>query len=292
MNSVAQDDLDFCWDEVLKADAWFRLHFTFAPKPVAERILALHALFAMLERPAAMSEESLALAQLAWWQAELSPEGAAASAHPVVRALRESRALENLPVSTRQALVVQALEVSRRSRPGSRGDLKTLCSGVGGARIVSELTVASPGHGLEEAEGHFAGTGLSRILALSVKSGAGLWFVPLELHARFQGGAHSIERATPEGRALMDALGDLGEEWFDEQLTALQRLIPANRLSSEQIQHLLATMASERLHLKRTIESLMEGGGSAPGSWGFMDLVKVWRDCRRHSKQTRRGVND
>lgn len=286
MNSVAKEDIDFCWDEVLKGDAWFRLHFTFAPKAVAEQILALHALFAMLERPTVMSEESLAIAQLAWWQAELSPQSATVSAHPVVRTLRNSNALERLPISLREALVAQAFELSRRSRPSSRSDLKARCSGIGEARVMSELSLVSEGRILEELQGHCAGTGLSRILSLALRSGAGLWFVPLDLQARFQGSAQVIEQPTPKSTALMNAVGDLGEEWFRDQFEEIRRMASKLGLSPRKSQHLFATMASQRLQLERTIQRLKQGRGTEPARWRFADVLRIWRDCRRQSRRT------
>jgi len=286
MNSVAKADLDFCWGEVLKGDAWFKLHFTFAPKAVAEQILALHALFAMLERPTVMSDESLATAQLAWWQAELSPRSATVSAHPVVRTLRNSKALESLPISLRQALVAQALELLRRSRPRSRSDLKARCSGIGEARVMSELSLVSKGRTLEELQGHCAGTGLSRMLSLALRSGAGLWFVPLDLQARFQGSAQVKENPTAESTALMNAVGDLGEDWFREQLEEIRRKASTLGLSPWKFQHLFATMASQRLQLKRTIQSLKQGSGTGPARWRTADVMRIWRDCRSLSRST------
>jgi len=286
MNSVAKDDLDFCWDEVLKGDPWFRLHFTFAPKAVAEQILALHALFAILERPTAMSEESLAIAQLAWWQAELSPQSATVSAHPVVRTLRNSKALERLPISLRKALVAQALELLRRSRPSSRSDLKARCSGIGEARVMSELSLVSKGRTLEELQGHCAGTGLSRMLLIALRSGAGLWFVPLDLQARFQGSAQVNEKPTPESTALMNAVGELGEEWFREQFEEIRRKASTLGLSPRNFQHLFATMASQRLQLKRSIQSLEQGRGTELARWRTADVMRIWRDCRRLSRRT------
>lgn len=287
-DQMKREDLDFCWNQAVESDSWFRLHFTFAPKPVAKQILALHALFAQLERPATMSEESLALAQLAWWQAELSAQAAAVSAHPVVRTLRESAALENLSNSIREGLVAQALEISRRSRPSKVDDLKILCSRVGEARILSELAIGSGGRTVENPGGDLPGTGLSRLLANSPRSGFGLWFVPLDLLARFQGSAQVAEPSTPGSRALIDALGDLGEEWFDEQLETVQRIVFASGAGAGAAQHVFASMASERLYMKRTLANLREGRGVGPGRWRVTDLVKVWRDCRKFSKKVRR----
>lgn len=284
---MTREDLDFCWNQAVENDAWFRLHFTFAPREVANPILALHALFAMLERPAAMSEESLGLAQLAWWQAELSPQAAAVSAHPVIRTLRTSGALENLPISLREALVIQALEVSRGSRPSSCSDLKAFCDRVGAARVLAELSLVLQGRALEHPDGHFAGTGLSRILANSLRFATGLWFVPLDLQARFHCSADAIEQSKPENEALFDALGDLGEEWFNEQEETVGRAVPARGARLRAAQHVFASMASDKLHLKRTIASLKEGGGGNPGRWRVSDVVKVWRDCRRFSSRAR-----
>lgn len=285
-DSPRRDDLAFCWDKALESDSWFRLHFAFAPRAVAQPILALHALFAMLERSSAMSEESLVSAHLAWWHAELSLQSAAASAHPVVRTLRESNALDNLSVSLREALVAQAFEIARRSRPGSWGDLRTVCGHVGGARVLSELSLALPGLALEVPSDRFAGTGLCRILELSLRSGTGLWFVPLELQAKHRAGSGAVERSTPEGRALVDALANVAEGWFDDQIETVQRIIPAPALSCGTTRHLFASMASQRLQLKRTFENLREGRGAETGGWGVTDLIKVWRECRRHSKQS------
>ena len=109
MSEVRQADLEFCWQKVLENDPWFRLHFIFVPRQSAHQYLALHALFGMLDGVATASDESLVAPQLGWWQSELSPAGLAASAHPVVRVLRESGALKRLAPETLQANLAAAL---------------------------------------------------------------------------------------------------------------------------------------------------------------------------------------
>lgn len=282
MNEVLKADLDFCWEKVLNSDPWFRLHYAFAPKQLGQQILALHALFSMLDRALGLSDESLRLAQLAWWRSELSPENTEVSAHPVVRTLRESGAMQQLSGDQIEALVAQAVSQLRTESLNSQEELKTLCDQVGEAKVLSEAAIACKDRAQPALVGRCAGTGLSAITREAGLEGRpALWFIPLDLQARHQSDLHTIKQSRAEIRAVLESLCRWGEAWFDEQVEALSQAVSSGIFAPGAARHLLAMVLSDQLRFLRAMKDLGDGGKGEPGPWRLADFMGIWRECRR-----------
>lgn len=282
MSEVRQADLEFCWQKVLQNDPWFRLHFTFVPRQSGPQYLALHALFCMLDGVAMASDESLIAPQLGWWQSELSPDGLAASAHPVVRVLRQSGALERLATEHLEAIIASVLFQSQADRLPGRENLEELCNRVGEARILPELALGTEAVDMRVLRGRCAGTGLSRVVTRALQMENSLApIIPLELQARHQVDRHGSGEGRGPESPILESMVDWAESWFDEQTAALGEVIAGGHCDAATGRHLVALTLSERLRLVRSIENMKASGSGTPGRWGVADFVRVWRQCRK-----------
>lgn len=286
MNVVRQEDLAFCWSKALSNDPWLRLHFAFAPKPLATQLLAVHALIAMLDRALNMSDEALVLPQLAWWQSELLPHSLSLSAHPVVRALRTSGALQRLGPARLEALVVQAVGQLQAQTPGNREDLKALCNRIGEARVSALSSLGTSGDLEEHLRGRCAATGLHSIASREMHSERpDLWFVPLELQALHQSNVRDLSQGKASAGGLLVSLTDWEALWFDDQIRALKTGARQGGLSAKIFRYLLALGLSERLKFQRSLENMHAGTWRSPGRWRLTDFLTIWRECRRRSNR-------
>lgn len=283
MTSNSESDLQYCRDEALLADPWFRLHFSFAPGAHSGKILALHALFAGLQRPLTMSDESLSLAQLAWWHQELSPQGWKGSAHPVVRALRDTGVLPLLGTGAIDSLLAQIPRIIERITPASVEELRTLCDGFGMSRVGAEIRAVNEGRQVQELGISGAGSGLTTLVELAQRSGGDFWFLPLDIRAR-----HRIDRAifdqhAPRRREALESLRKLGEDWHGEQYSRLETAARSGMISLPENRHLFAWLTSQRLQLQASLRHIVRHGRPPLRPWSVGDPLRIWRACRRLS---------
>ncbi len=287
MSSDAGNDLAFCRRRVLENDPWFSLHNVFVPAQRKEQILALHALFAVLERALLLSEESLILSQLGWWQGELQPEQARLSAHPVVRALKSSGALKSLSQDIIAALLSQALDRLRIEPISDEAQLRSLCDRVGRAYLSAECTIGIDKRPSAHVDVNCAGTGLSVLLGSAMRGAeTSLWFLPLTLQARHGCDSRAICAGSEDAVAVLQALDLLGAEWFGDQLVQMQRAhagLPANVHSRR---HLFAWVLSDRHKTARSLRVMWRQPPAGIARWRAADFLRVWAGCR---KLTRSG---
>lgn len=285
MNEVLSRDLDFCWEQVLSNDSWFRLHFAYAPKAHDQRLLALHALFAMLERPLLASDESVGVTQLAWWREELSQDRLVRSRHPVLGALRASGALSDLSQKHFDALLASILHLSQFPPQRTKGDLKHLCNHIGEARLVMELAVAGPGIDPTPLFQRCAGSGLARMVDLAGRRPEKLvHLLPLDLQARHLVSLRELENKAEEARAAIARFSEWGRMWLREQSSALALVAGQSGPSQDCVRHLVALTQVQQIRFERAMNGLREEGKMNLGRWRLGDPLKVWRGCRRFSK--------
>lgn len=280
MSGPASEDSEFCWRSVLAQDPWFRLHYNFVSRDVASRVLALHALFAMLERSLSLSEESLRFSQLAWWQAELSPSQSQISAHPVVRALRESGALESLGDQHLAMVLEQALVRLNRAPIATERDLEFVCTRLGWARFSAELTLGAKDPDSLSSEMSCAGTGLALLVqSAMLDAEGGFWFIPLDWQARYQCNTQAVYTDNESGRSVTRALERLVGPWYENQLAELRA---ASEAEEGLRKHLVAWSLSDRLKIMTLLDSLKSASRAKLSHWGLTDLLRVWWGCMRN----------
>lgn len=281
MSVIPEDDLNFCWEQVLSHDPWFRLHFVFAPKHQADQILALHALFAMLERALSLSDESLSLAQLAWWRAELQPERAMISAHPAVRAFRVSNENQALPLEVTDLLIGTMIDRLQSQPLTDEQSLKALCDRVGKSRVRAQLSLCFDNEETPPFEGHYAGTGLVCLIDAALKTPQeAWWFTPLSLQAKHQFSPGLTMQSGQGEIAVLQTFSEWGGAWLEDQIENFGRMsFPAGAAQSTR-RHLIAMMNAKAIRFSRTLNSLVANGRSDPGRWRMLDVVRVWSSCR------------
>lgn len=280
--AVSEDDLTFCRRRVLENDPWFKLSDVFLPAATKHQVLALHALIASIEDALLLSDEALSLAQLGWWQSELSEEQARQSGHPVVRLLRNSGTLQLLSQDLIAALLHQALERLQVDSISSEEELKSICDRVGKAQLTALSAVGPEVSKPVRRDMVCAGTGLSMLLFSALRGNATpLWFLPLTLQARHGCDARAVALGSNQGRAILRSLEGLSRQWFEEQLAHMGRSDSGLSKTQPSSRHIVAWVLTGRLKTARTLRVMRRSQSGAVAAWRPSDFVKIWAACRR-----------
>ena len=208
MKGESNDKL-FCWEQVLRTNRSFRISHLFAGKSVQERLLALYALFSVIEQAlTSVSDEALAVRKLSWWRDEMQGSTDSSSSHPVIAELCRSGASTNLPPGQVQNLIDATAHRIDASAPAGEGALEELCLQTGLPLVELELAVCGAGScDRAPLRALVVRRGLMQLIreSLAREDDRGFWWVPLEVLAR-----HGLARAdlsSPESaesaRALM-----------------------------------------------------------------------------------------
>ena len=278
MGKVSQEDLSFCWQQVLGHDPWFRLHHLFAPAPNADATLALNALTVLLEETLDSSEESLTITRLQWWRSELEPEAAKISAHPVLRVLRDSRQGQLLPAALSDPLMAQVLLRLQAEPLQDEAALKAFCNRVGRPKLAAQIGLSELEDTGEVAGWNCAGSGLASLMEFAVRSNKKLWwFVPLTLQARYQFDTDTLKMTDKGAQGALQAMSELLDTWFEEQIDSIagSKVEPVGAR-----RHLVAMSSATQLRMQRVVQGLIRGDSGYPGKWKFTDLLKVWSSTR------------
>lgn len=276
-------DLDFCWEQILRIDGWFRLHYLFSPDNRGDQLVALHALFSMLEKALTLSDENLSVAQLAWCRSELSPPRANTSAHPVVRSLAASRAWERLPGELLEELFRNTMARIDPEPLNDQQSLKAFCDRLGRSRLLLEIALSDDWQDhVKRLDGRCAGTGFFLLAKVPRNpQSRPYWFVPLELLARHQCTAQDLERGSDAAAPCLQELGELGEEWFQDQLAAIRAATVNSGKKAGQRRHLVAMTEAQRIQFARLLKRPVDSIRKRTNGWGIRDLFRVWSEARR-----------
>lgn len=187
VNGEGNDRL-FCREQVIRTNHLFRVSHIFADKPVADRLVPLHAFFSAIEEVCtSVSDESVAARKLEWWREEMRDCAHSASNHPVVAELRRTGAAAEMPVElVTRILDAAALRIDSGA-PGSEEELKALCRITGLPQVELEMAVC----GATPEEGPLISQlAVRRGLLQLIREGLGhpgqegFWWIPLKLMAR------------------------------------------------------------------------------------------------------------
>jgi len=277
-----EDDLAICLDHSTRLDPWFRMHFVFAPADQRNQVAGLHALFAMLERTLQMSEESLVLAQLAWWREELQPERAGVSAHPVIRVLR-NRNDQALP-STKMTdhLIAPMLERLQAEPLSDKPALKALCDRIGSPRVCLQLGVDASEQDESVQSGCGSVSGLIYLIDTALRTpDKPWWFLPLSIQAKHQVQVNSLGHSSQDVAVVLGSLLEWAAEWMEEQFTFFKEFDGRDGNLQNNARHLVAMNTSHLIRLARTRQDIEGGGTGVPGKWSFLDMYQLWSACRQ-----------
>lgn len=283
-----EEDFQFCLDHVEAHDPWYRLHLVFASRASHVQITATQALFVMLERAIELSEESLVLTQLAWWRQELQPDRTAMSAHPVIRALRESNNAQLPHPATMDALIGAQLERSQAESVVDPESLRALCERLGWPMVCAHLGVNIEDKVAQELAGHCAVSGLLCLIDSALrKQDKSWWFVPLTLQAKHQLNLNSTGLTEQNHASVLAVMLELSGQWAGDQRVFLGQMNVGKETDLPALRYLVAKNASHLIRLNRTRKHLGSQGQLNPGKWGIGDMLRVWSACRSFSKAAR-----
>ncbi len=218
-----------CEELALAPGSEFDSVFRFLPAEDQDRLLSLEAMFRSLrDVPLGVSDPSVGVAKLGWWQQELARAPDEGSQHPVVRALLESGALETLNreafgdylhalVTELQEEPVLDFEALRDRLARSAGSEARVMAGAGGFSDSQLKAVGAASRLLE----------LMRGLA---RSGTLPAWLPVDLVARHQV-REQPEPAPAERAPVVADLACLARSWRDTaRLNPADAQTPGDRL--------------------------------------------------------------
>jgi phytoene synthase len=211
-------DLQFCWQQVLRVRPGFRLSYTYAPKELWVRLLALYALLTAVEEALCrVSDEGVALAKLTWWQQQLLSPEYRVSAHPITRQLYRSGMITPDTQEHFRGLLASTMERLDAPAPTNENALKSLCRSVGLYPLRLELAMQDGNQEVSELfEEACAVNGLVQLLRESSRSEMpGYTWLPLNLLARYDLVRDAVQSKTRADKIqpLMEQLCAWGLSW-------------------------------------------------------------------------------
>lgn len=272
MTTLRAVDRSACAELALAPGTEFEGLFRFLPAGDQDFLLSLEAMFRSLrDVPLAVSDPSVGMAKLGWWQQELARAPVEGSQHPVVRALLESGALDALDPDT-FGDYLHALVTDLQADPVMDGAaLRERLMRTAGAEA---RMLAGQGR-LSAARLEVTGAAarlLELMRTLGGPGGAHAW-LPMDLVAKHQ--VREAAKPTPEQRAPVIAdLAALAQAWRSEaNLKADIAHTPGERQLV-----LRDVLVARRL---RQAEAQPERWLSRGGRGGVGDVFSAWRVARR-----------
>ena len=282
--SGADNDRQFCWEQIQRGNRLFRLTHVFAAGDVAGRLLPLYALFASLEHIcASVSDEDVAVRKLDWWrQAMRSGDGD----HPVIAELRRNGASALMPeMAVTRLLDATQARLDMAPPPGS-SELTALCIDFG--RIQLELELAVSGVTMpagEELSGLALRSGMMQVLRESMgrPDGRGFWWLPLDLMARYDLARAEIASGDGIGKFRMVA----GEIFTTQSVGTTQYSDILKDISNnkQSVMNLIAMDALFAKKLKHTNYSSYIKWRDELSRAGFSDVFTARNAVRRFNRR-------
>jgi phytoene/squalene synthetase len=288
---AAENDQQFCWEQVQNSNGLFRISQLFAPQDYSDRLLPLYAFFSAIERISCVSETDIAVAQIAWWRDQLLGGKKFAGDHPIIRQLRLSGAAARLPDNWLGALLAGVEQRLDPLPPADEAELMGRCAEVYHAQLRLEAALyGDQAPGQESEQAYSAVGGLLQLLREGSRRAAdsrleGYWWVPLEMLAR-----HEITRSdivqNPNSDAVRQLFLSLGREagrWRGQALKKIEEAEPVAQAWARhrhlQVQAVLQWRQLERLLRKPQSTHLKEFATYRPG-----DLFAAWKVARRMAR--------
>jgi phytoene/squalene synthetase len=269
-------DRSACEELALVPGSEFEVVFRFLPLENRDRLLSFEALFRSLrDIPLEVSEPSVGVAKLAWWQQELARAPDAGSQHPVVRSLLDTGALGTMD---RDAFgdYLHALVTELQEEPAANFEsLRDRLARTAGSE--ARVLVGQGGFSDSQLKAAGAAARLLRLMGTLAGSGATGW-LPMDLVARHQVREQAV--ASPVERAPVVAdLARLAQTW-----RGTAHLTPE-----------AAQTPGERLLVLRdaVVERRLAQAEARPGQWlehgargSVAEVFGTWRLARRVAQKT------
>jgi hypothetical protein len=274
----------FCWEQILSANRLFRVSHLFAPPRFADQLLALHALYASLELiNSEITDETVALGKMNWWQGELSHQQAGVSHHPVVSLLRDSGALEKFPEGAVMLLLGSAGARFDALAPTDEDEFLQLCKGIYHPQVMLEMAVGGNVGAMNETM--LVNGGLIQLLRESGRRKENaFWWVPLSLLARFNVKRRDLEcfRDSEESRVLFTHILGLGEVQDDGRLLEG----PAGSAKRDGLVHLQLMIALHCRQIERLQSVRPSMYTNELARWRTGDLLSSWKLARQLNRKS------
>lgn len=277
----ANDQL-FCREQLAKTGSMFRVSRVFAPPALADKLLALYALFSAVEQICAgHADEEVARNRLNWWRLECLEKDLAASQHPIVRELVRTRAGDTMKGEDIEKLLNAAESRLDAPSPSDIDELKIRCQLIYQPQMALECQISGiDDNEWEWSQGRVASGGMVQLARESTlrNAGQGYWWVPLDLMAR-----HGVSRAdmieNPSSDSVIHLFAEVtgsGYQWACGTQPSTGR--PAGHAS---MRHFVAVSGMQE-HVLRRLKRLKPNRYAGElGQPGMRQLIAGWKAARR-----------
>lgn len=284
--SVQQNDRQFCWEQVLRGNALFRISSLFADSEELESLLAIHALFAALENIfSEISDEDVARKKLEWWASELLDQEPGLSRHPVARQLHRSGARSRIPDQWVGLLMSTTAFRLNAQAPKDITELRQVCRDCYHSRAAIESCLSGREGSRAGFNPEFLLTGgLLQLLRESGRAkGRAFWWVPPDLLARE--GIDRAEMGSAKGRiALSRVLCEIAEGRANDDVPGMI-WEPGSAIGGHTHLQVMAGLQYRQLQRIRRGAPLEE-----LYRWKLGDLMAAWKTARRNARSEARRI--
>ena len=279
MPGISQADYAVCERRALAPGCPFLVSRRFVSSDFADQLLAMRAFFSMVRSiPAEVSEPSVGVLKLAWLQREMRGEALRITQHPVVRAMRDSGALQAMDEDSLERYFVNVKDFMCTDTYQDESGLFDLAKGIGGQEALLECGSEQGSYGDAAVTCIGAGSFLFQAIRNPrMRRCSESWWVPLNLQASFGVIRHSAGsgQEDPARRDLLVALGKLAMEWIDTGTGNLARTVPSKT------RHILIHAALERRQLVRMLSRPEKFTEQTAASPAIGDAFLAWNTARK-----------
>ncbi len=275
MSDVSPLELEHCKELAMLPGSLFEFTSRYIPADRQQQLVALYALTLSIGSiPIAPTDDSVKWAKLKWWSEELVAEPDSPSRHPVLRALWQSGARQQLDDGLLLRLVSDAvMQIDAVPDAHERAMFERLAA-KGETGILLELSLDQAEIETQELNSLAAASGLfAMVSGFSASRQSNKLHLPLDLLARYQLTAAQLEKDPPgtDLAAVVSHLADSGIEWFSQGLSGLD---------ASPGMHLQLRWVMEARLLVRISKSA--GANLHKGHrFGPSDAWFAWRYCRK-----------
>ena len=272
-------EFDHCRDLALVPGSVFEFTSRYLSVGKLEPLLALYALRQAISTiPHGSSDDSVKWTKLKWWSEELIAAPDAALRHPVLRALWQTGAREQLANPLLLRMVGDALSEIDVVPDGNENDLFERQAALGATDILLELALENAEIDEQSMDYLGAATGsfrlISRFSAGQVSEAARL---PLSLLAKYNVSTQQLEQKThtAELAQIIEQLAEYALDWYSKGLSSLKSGSKPGAFTHLQLRW---AMESRRLTaIRKDANGFLQSGKS----FGPADAWFAWRFLRK-----------